>query len=318
MFKKILFATTASPTCDAAAKVAFDLAGQYNAELFIFHVFGIPTRGASPFITDVRTGEEETLDDDYIAWVKEEMQNTYAAQLRNMPKAVIDCTVGSPASQILRQARKENVDLIVMGSHARREDIGAYRNSRIAGSTMQRVARGADCPVLIVSQPCNTCFRYFSSIVLGTDFSKAAMAAFQFALRTARHIDSRLHLFHTVDISEVHFDRTAGRNDIEQRIAEARRRIAEIYIPHMQGFGNYAVEVRRGIPHAEILKFAQEENADLIVMAHHIREVDPEKALMGSTVEQVVLHSACPVVSVNRSGKVQPNPVQWAKKETVQ
>ena len=43
---------------------------------------------------------------------------------------------------------------------------------------------------------------------------------------------------------------------------------------------------------------------DLIVMAHHTREVDPEKAELGSTVEQVVLRSACPVASVNHPDKV--------------
>ena len=54
----------------------------------------------------------------------------------------------------------------------------------------------------------------------------------------------------------------------------------------------------------EILKFAREKSADLVVMAHHTREIDPEKALLGSTVEQVVLRSACPVASVNRPDKV--------------
>jgi nucleotide-binding universal stress UspA family protein len=53
----------------------------------------------------------------------------------------------------------------------------------------------------------------------------------------------------------------------------------------------------------EVLKFARERQADLIVMAHHAREIDSEEALMGSTVEQVVLRSACPVASVNRPDK---------------
>ena len=52
------------------------------------------------------------------------------------------------------------------------------------------------------------------------------------------------------------------------------------------------------------IKFAREKEADLIAMAHHTREVDPEKALLGSTVEQVVLRSACPVASVNHPDRV--------------
>ena len=54
MFKNILFATTASPTCDNAAKVAFDLQLKWDAKLTVFHVLGIPSRGYSPFVTDVR------------------------------------------------------------------------------------------------------------------------------------------------------------------------------------------------------------------------------------------------------------------------
>ena len=77
MFNKILFATTASPTCDNAAKVAFDLELKWDAKLYVFHVLGIPSRGYSPFVTDVRTGEITEPDPDYIDWVKEEMKNTY-------------------------------------------------------------------------------------------------------------------------------------------------------------------------------------------------------------------------------------------------
>ena len=39
-------------------------------------------------------------------------------------------------------------------------------------------------------------------------------------------------------------------------------------------------------------------------MAHHAREVDPEEAELGSTVEQIVLRSSCPVASVNHPDKV--------------
>lgn len=304
MFKKILFATTASPTCDDAAKVAFDLAKKYDAYFYVYNVFGIPTRGASPFVTDVRTGEEETIDQDYTAWVKEEMKNTYAAQMEGMAKVTIDCTVGAPHTEILRKAWKEDVDLIVMGAHTRQDDVGAYRYRQIAGSTMQRVARGARCPVLIVSRPCSTCFWYFSNVIFGADFSKASMAAFKFAYKTAKEIGSKLYLFHAIDLSRMNFGQTTDQEDIEAQIEQARRKMEDLYGRQMKDFDNYEIEVWEGIPHVEILKFSREKSGDLIVMSHHTREVDPEKALLGSTVEQVVLRSACPVVSVNRPSKV--------------
>ena len=55
MFKKILFATSATPACDHAARVAFDMAQRYDAHISIFHVMGIPTRGYSQVVIDVKT-----------------------------------------------------------------------------------------------------------------------------------------------------------------------------------------------------------------------------------------------------------------------
>ena len=53
------------------------------------------------------------------------------------------------------------------------------------------------------------------------------------------------------------------------------------------------------------LKYARDKSGDLIVMSHHTRETDHEKALLGSTVEQVVLRASCPVASVNHPDKVE-------------
>jgi len=304
MFNKILFATTASPTCDNAAKVAFDLELKWDAKLYIFHVLGIPSRGYSPFITDVRTGELMEPDPDYIDWVKEEMKNTYDTLLEDSENSVIEAAVGVPYREILRKARKEDTDLIIMGSHTRQEDIGATRYRSIVGSTMQRVAKSARCPVVIISRPCTTCWKLFSNIVFGTDFSKASDYAYQWAYKLAKEVGAKLHLFHACDLNTSAAGMVADQSEIENQIAKAKAKIEKRYISKMDGYDNYEMEVREGIPYVEILKFAREKTGDLIVMAHHTKEVDPEDAVLGSTVEQVVLRSACPVASVNHPDKV--------------
>jgi nucleotide-binding universal stress UspA family protein len=304
MFTKILFATTASPTCDNAAKVAFDLEMKWEAKLIVFHVLGIPTRGYSPFVTDVRTGEVEQLDPDYIEWVKEEMKNTYGELLKDSENVEIETAVGTPPREILRMARKKDVDLIIMGSHTREEDIGATRYRSVVGSTMQKVAKSARCPVVIISRPCTTCWKLFSNIVFGTDFSKAADSAFMFASRLAKEVGARLHMFHACDITASSVGQVLGQEEIEQLIESTRNKMKKRYAAKMNGYDNYDVEVREGVPYIEILKYAREKMGDLIVMAHHTREIDPEEAVLGSTVEQVVLRSACPVASVNHPDKV--------------
>ena len=303
MFKKILFATTASPVCDNAAKVAFDLELKWDAKLIVFHVLGIPTRGFSPFATDVRTGEEEQVDTDYIEWVKEEMRNTYGELLKDSENVALEAAVGLPHREILRKAREENADLIVMGAHTRPEDVGASRYRSVVGSTMQKVAKGARCPVAIISRPCTTCWKLFSNIVISTDFSKPSFSAFLWAYKLAKEVGANLHIFHAVDLEVTSAGQIKAQEDIEARISAAKAKIDKEYIPKLKGFDKYTVEIWEGTPYVEVLKFAREREADLIVMAHHAREIDPEEALMGSTVEQVVLRSACPVASVNRPDK---------------
>jgi len=308
MFKKILFATTASPVCDNAAKVAFDLELKWGAQLTVFHVLGIPTRGFSPFITDVRTGEVEQMDPDYIEWVKEEMKATYADLLKETDDVILDAVIGVPHREILRKAREMDADMIVMGAHTRPEDVGAARYRSVVGSTMQKVAKGARCPVVIISRPCTTCWKLFSNIVVGTDFSKASRSAFQWGFRLAKEVNANLHLFHAVDLSQNSSGLIRSQEDIENYIREARARIDKDYIPKLKGYDKFTVEIWEGAPYIEILKFARDRQADLIVMAHHTRETDDEEALLGSTVEQVVLRSACPVASVNRPDKTVDTP----------
>jgi nucleotide-binding universal stress UspA family protein len=304
MFKQILFATTGSPTCDGAANVAFDMAQKYNATLKVLHVYGFPSRGYSPFVVDVRTGDTESEHSDYVEWVREDLQNTYSKQLQNKNPIVVEARVGVPHTEILRAARKDGADLIVMGAHTREDDVGATRFRGVVGSTMQKVARKARCPVLIVARPCMTCFWYFSNVIFATDFSKAADSAFMFAYKTAKEIGCKLHIFHAVDISALQVGREEHQTTIEEKVAQAKERIAKNYVARMEDFDNYDVAVWEGIPYVEILKFARERSGDIIVMAHHTREVDPEQAELGSTVEQVVLRAACPVASVNHPDKV--------------
>ncbi len=304
MFDRMLFATSASATCDDAARVAFELSRKNHSKLNVFHVFGLPSRGFGLTYQDVRTGEANEVDDNLVSLVKEEMQQYYEKQAKDHPSCVFETATGVPHTEILRKARKEDADLIIMGAHTRPEDVGAMRHRLIAGSTMQKVAKSARCPVLIVSRPCVTCWSYFANIVVATDLSKASDYAFQFARNVAKEIGCKLHLFHCVDLE----GQEQGQGYIEAQVAAAEKKINDKYVANMGDFDNYTVTIREGSPHVEVLKFARESKADLIVMAHHTKDIDPEQALLGTTVEQVVLRSACPVLSVNHPDKVDVSP----------
>lgn len=307
MFKNILFATTASPACDHAARVAFDLAGRFQAAFQVLHVMGIPSRGFGQMVTDVRTGEELTPDEDYVAWVREEMKNTYAEQLKAYPQCQLEAISGIPHTEILRHARKIDADLIVMGGHTRDRENEGYAYQNMAGSTLQSVAKHARCPVLVVSRPAASFWGGISSIVFGTDFSRPAEHAFRFALETAKKLGCKLHLFHALDISGMHAGKTLAQDEVEDKLRDALNMIRKKYASQIKDLSLYEMDVWEGIPYVEIVKYAREKYADLIVMAHHTQTGDTDRTALGSTMEQVILRATCPVISVNHPDKLPRN-----------
>ncbi len=300
MFKDILFGTSASPAGDYAARVAFELAGRFDAHLRLVHVLGVPSRGFSYLAEDVRTGEQVVIDDDYKAWVEEEIKTYYAKQLEKCNDYSIHVCVGHPHREILREARNSNPDLIVLGGPTEENEGSAYKKI-VAGSTIQLVSKSALCPVLLVSRPAASFWGGISSVVFGADFSKASDAAFKFAKKVAASIPGcELHIFHAMDIGPVHTGLSLSQEEIEDKIREARKKIRHKYVANLEGFEKYSMEVWEGLPYVEIVKFAREKQADLIVMAYSTKDVDAENARLGSNMEQVIMRSTCPVISVNR------------------
>ncbi len=300
MFKNILFATTVTPDCDDAAGYAFDMAMKYNARLHVFHVFGTPSRGYSQFVIDAKTGEKEAISDEYGTVVKEEIEAAYAEYLEQYVNVDIQYTVGSIDREILRKVKKEGIDLVIMGAHKQIKDAEALRYRNVTGDTLQKVAKSARCPLIIISRPYEKNLWEMSNILCGTDLTKASMPAFRFALKFARENKCKLHLFHGIDITSQQFGKVPSQMEVEEKVKEAEVKIHKLYKPEMESSDNYEMIIREGIPYMEILKYARENSVELIAMSHHTGSIFQEKEVLGSTVEEVVLRSACPVASINR------------------
>ena len=120
----------------------------------------------------------------------------------------------------------------------------------------------------------------------------------------AKEVGAKLHIFHALDINYGSAGQVKGQVEIEKHLEDANQKVKNKLLSKLKDFDNYSVEIWEGIPYVEILKYTRQVNGDLIVMAHHTREIDPELALLGSTVEQVVLRASCPVASVNHPDKV--------------
>ncbi len=433
MFKKILLAITPTEACQRAADMGFALARQGNAELTIFHSCGVHNNGWGSVRQLLPSGKVDQIRNEIEAFYKKQLETF------NIQNYKIEVAPGLPDSEILRYARKTRSDLILLGSHAKKDELKRSKIWGMAGSTLEKVSQKARCPVMIVTEEIprvwttqnlqdrkdfnvlvvddelslrdsvkewldeegygadmassgaealqklsqkpfhlmitdikmaemdgvellkrakktfpelevimmtayatvdtavdsmktgshdyltkpfepdammskvNAIYERFedvravkvgfSNIVMATDFSKPADCAFDFASRIAQFYGAKMHIFHALDAAaEAAEDDLAGtsQSGIERNINDALIRMKKRYGDELENVIEYALESWEGAPHQEILKFARWRNADLIIMAHHSKIKDPEKAFLGSTVVQVGLAARCPTMSINR------------------
>ena len=139
-----------------------------------------------------------------------------------------------------------------------------------------------------------------SRILVPTDFSADADAAFRYALGLARAFNAHIHLLHVVDdplsagmwASEIYTVQIAGLQvDV---VREAERRLEQSVPP---GLEKISTEVQVGNPMRQILDTARERGTDLIVMGTHGR-TGIAHVVMGSVAERVLRHAPCPVLAM--------------------
>jgi nucleotide-binding universal stress UspA family protein len=142
--QRILFPTDFSHYNDAALDYASTLAAQAKALLYILHVDELQdltaTMGEAGYLIAATVAHEGRPE------VRKRLERV-APTIKNVSYEHYYLS-GSPISEILAFAERENVDLIVMASHGRN---GLSR--LLMGSIAEGVMRKAPCPVLVVKQP---------------------------------------------------------------------------------------------------------------------------------------------------------------------
>lgn len=141
MFKKILVPTDASEYSRRALKMALELARSVQAEVVLLHVSYTPQAYWGYTISYGITVTQEQLDQNGELALDATLTGIDSEQV------VIHKRVesGHPVTIIVDQIKKENIDLVIMGSHG----YGAIAGS-VLGSVSQRVLQRASCPVLII------------------------------------------------------------------------------------------------------------------------------------------------------------------------
>ncbi len=146
MFKRILVPVDGSEGALAALSKAVQLHKLTGAEIFVLCVFKHHSLFEAS-LSMVRPDNVQIPDDALREYAKEVAEHA-KQQAKEEGADVVRAFVkgGRPSKAIVKFAKKQEVDLIVMGSRGTNGDVEGY----FLGSVSQRVASRAECPTLIV------------------------------------------------------------------------------------------------------------------------------------------------------------------------
>jgi nucleotide-binding universal stress UspA family protein len=188
-----------------------------------------------------------------------------------------------------------------MGTHGRS---GFER--LVLGSVTEKVLRTSPVPVLTVPSHAPDAVPAgrdpFRRILYATDFSPGSERALRYAASLAQHGAAQLTILHAVEhlpvgydpIGVAPFDFAAYNASIEDA---SKAKLREFVPDAIRLACDTDDVVTTGKPYVDILRIAQERQADLIVLGVHGRSA-LDKLVFGSTTEQVIRRATCPVLTV--------------------
>jgi nucleotide-binding universal stress UspA family protein len=141
--RRILCASDFSKTSSKAFAAAIDLAKASRASLTILHAH-VPI---IPLVPEqyIDSGAWDQVDTDARRWAGRQTDKLAQRARKRGVRASAMMVVGDPAQQIVKAARSQRADLVVVGTHGRR---GVSRF--FLGSVAERVIATAPCPVMII------------------------------------------------------------------------------------------------------------------------------------------------------------------------
>jgi len=152
MYKRLLLCTDLYPSSDYAFATALDMAEASGADLIVLHVLESLKRYSGHFVT---YDGEVWASSEVFGKLKKNLKRYYLMRVdeEKHRKVRFEVRAGVPWLEILRTARKEKVDVIIMGPYT---DFGPESGIEAAphmGKNAQKVSLKARCPVSIVTSP---------------------------------------------------------------------------------------------------------------------------------------------------------------------
>jgi nucleotide-binding universal stress UspA family protein len=308
-FTTILCPVDFSDHSRLALRHALAVAQGSGGRVIVLHVFpgpagSPPALAAVPGAPGLLTADaRERLLDDLRRWVRDGSASEVPLEA--------EIGEGDPAGVIVGRAQAAAADLLVLGTHGR-----TGFQHLLLGSVTEKVLRTAACPVLTVPrrapEGAEAEVLPFARILCPVDFSESSLRALQYAASLAEQVKARLTALHVPVyemeptpemhdsvIAEGRLTMSAFRRAVEERARQGLEEAVRDVLPAVAAVDMILVP---GTPWKVILRVADEQRADVIVMGVHGRGAVSQR-FVGSTTNHVVRQAVCPVLTL-RSGDV--------------
>lgn len=142
-------------------------------------------------------------------------------------------------------------------------------------------------------------------ILLPTDFSEYSKTAINYACAFADQFGAELHLLHVLQdlvalVPEPELAIPPPGDYLKELQESCERALDQLLDPAWEAEHKVVRATRQGPPFLEIVRYAKEEDIDLIVIGTHGRS-GLAHVLLGSVAERVVRKAPCPVLTVRPS-----------------
>ena len=277
--KKILVPVDFSLTSMKALEQAAFLAKKNGAEITLLHVVDyIMPHSNIYYFTIPRSAEYEGT----VLKECESQLQKLADKIKLRDSVTVNAITvpGKPREAIIKTADEIKADLIIMGTHG----VSGFREFMI-GSNAIRVISEASCPVLSIQQSAEPGFKKILIPFRNRPHSREKV---DYAIEMAEMYGASLYV---LGIDAEMSEETHGKLQLQaeqiKKIAEGHHLVCETKVID----GSYLAE--------EILNFAKQEKADLILVMSDLDKMSVSDYIMGPFAQQIVNHSHIPILSVH-------------------
>ena len=151
-YKNMLFCTDFSEDANIAFLHAVDMAKKYGAKLHILHIphssYTYLRHVVNEHVPEGAPAGEAFFDEKIEKEAEKALKEEYEGRLGDFKDYSLVVKIGKPDVEIIRYARKNDIDVIVMGA------LGKSELERMEhGSTVANVSKYAHCHVIAIRNP---------------------------------------------------------------------------------------------------------------------------------------------------------------------